>query len=67
MIQTGQILNDTYEVLESLGSGTGGIIFKAYHKRMKKYVAIKLIKNELRDKTDIRLEIDVLKNLKHEF
>ena len=48
MITTGQVLNDTYEVISRLGSGGGGIIYKAYHKRMKKYVAIKLIKDNLK-------------------
>lgn len=40
MITKGQVLNDTYEVIERLGSGGGGIIYKAYHRRMQKYVAI---------------------------
>ena len=67
MIQTGQILNETYEITERLGSGAGGIIFKAYHRRMKKYVAVKLIKEEIKGAFDNRSEVDVLKNLKHEY
>ena len=67
MIETGQILNDTYEITESLGSGAGGIIFKAYHRRMRKYVAVKLIKEEIKGALDNRSEVDLLKNLKHRY
>ena len=67
MIATGQVLNDTYEVISRLGSGGGGIIYKAYHKRMKKYVAIKLIKDNIKGEINSRSEVDSLKDLKHEF
>lgn len=67
MITKGQVLNDTYEVIERLGSGGGGIIYKAYHRRMQKYVAIKLIKDEIKCGLNIRSEVDMLKNLKNDF
>lgn len=67
MIQIGQILSDTYAVVEQINSGSGGIIYKAYHRRMKKNVAIKLIKEEIKTDCNVRLEIDILKNLKNDF
>lgn len=67
MISTGQVLNDTYEIGERLGSGGGGIIYKAYHRRMRKIVAIKLIKDDIKGELSNRTEVDVLKNLKHEY
>lgn len=67
MITKGQVLNDTYEIIERMGSGGGGIIYKAYHRRMQKYVAIKLIKDEIKGNLNIRSEVDMLKNLKNDF
>ncbi|MBD5145374.1 MAG: protein kinase [Ruminococcus sp.] len=67
MITKGQVLNDTYEIIERLGSGGGGIIYKAYHRRMQKYVAIKLIKDEIKGGLNNRSEVDMLKNLKNDF
>lgn len=67
MIQIGQILNDTYAVTERINSGSGGIIYKAYHRRMQKNVAVKLIKDEIKSDFNVRLEIDTLKNLKNDF
>ena len=67
MIQIGQVLNDTYTVVERINSGSGGIIYKAYHRRMQKNVAIKLIKEEIKTDCNVRLEIDILKNLKNDF
>lgn len=66
MITIGQILNNTYKITEQLGSGGGGIVFKAYHLRLEKYVAIKLIKEKVRGKINERAEADILKGLKHE-
>lgn len=67
MITPGQTLNDTYAVVERINSGSGGIIYKAYHRRMKKDVAIKLIKEEIRSNCNVRMEIDILKNLKNDY
>ena len=67
MIEINQVLNDTYEVISRLGSGGGGIIYKAYHRRMKKYVAIKLIKDEIKGDINSRSEVDSLKNLKNDY
>lgn len=65
MIKIGDLLDNTYMIEEKIGSGGSGIIYKAYHCRLKKNVVIKLIKNELRGKINERSEVDILKNLKH--
>ena len=66
MIEINQILNNTYKIIEQLGSGGGGIVFKAYHMRLEKYVAVKLIKEEILGAVNERAEADILKRLKHE-
>ena len=35
------IFSDTYEVIDYLQSGSGGMVYKAYHKRLKKEVVLK--------------------------
>lgn len=67
MLKTGDILNNTYEVLQQIGSGGGGIIYKAFHIRMRKNVAIKLIKDNVNSEIINRSEVDVLKNLKNDY
>lgn len=67
MIETDQILNDTYKIISRIGSGGGGTVYKAYHKRMQKYVAIKLIKDEIKGGINNRSEVDSLKNLKSDY
>ena len=48
-----------------LGSGSGGVIYKAYHKRLQKEVVLKKIKRKSRDARINRNEVDILKNLNH--
>lgn len=57
--------SDTYVILEKLGEGTGGIVYKAYHKRLKKEVVIKKLRNKSVDMRMNRQEVDILKNLHH--
>lgn len=66
-MEKGTVLKETYEIIENIGSGSGGIIYKAYHLRMKKHVAIKLIKNEIKSMLNNRSEVDMLKELKHSY
>ena len=41
MLQPGTRLNNTYTVVEAIGSGGGGIVYKAYHERLQTYVVVK--------------------------
>lgn len=63
----GTILENTYEIIEEIGSGGGGIVFRAKHLRLQTDVVVKKIKDEVRDKVKSRREADILKNLKHPY
>lgn len=67
MINIGDILNDTYEIIDTIGSGGGGVVYKANHLRMDRTVIIKLIKNNIKSSIETRLEVDILKQLKHPY
>lgn len=42
-------MDETYEILGLSWSGSGGVIYKAYHKRLQKEVVLKKIKRKSRD------------------
>ncbi len=67
MFNVGYVLDGRYEIKEILGTGGGGVVYKAYQKSVGRYVAIKLIKDNIRKSIDIHGEADVLKNLKHTY
>lgn len=58
---------ETYEISEEIGSGGGGTVYKAYHKRLQKEVVIKKIHEEVQDIVNRRAEADILKNLRHSY
>lgn len=58
-------IKDTYDIIGEIGSGGGGIVYKAYHKRLQKYVVLKKIRSNVRQSVNIRMETDILKNLHH--
>ena len=64
---SGAILNNTYQIIEEIGAGGGGVVFKARHLRLQTDVVVKKIKDEVRGKINIRQEADILKNLKHPY
>ena len=63
-MNAGEILNSTYEIREQIGSGGGGTIYKAYHKRLQKDVVLKKINQSSERNED---EKEILKNLKHSY
>lgn len=67
MLNIGQVLNDTYRVIEQIGAGGGGIVYKGFHIRLKKFVAIKLIKDNVSGKIEDRAEADILKSLRNSY
>jgi len=58
---------NTYNVLEEIGRGSGGVVFKAYHNRLHKMVVLKKINSPSSSALRNRQEVDVLKNLNHTY
>lgn len=58
---------NTYEVIAQIGMGNSGIVYKARHKNLDKFVVLKKIKANAINIADNRAEADVLKNLKHAY
>lgn len=57
----------TYQVLGIIGQGSGGIVYKAVHKRLNKLVVIKQLKHAGQNAANSRKEVDLLKQLKHTY
>ena len=55
-----------YEILEEIGEGGAGRVYKAYHKNLRKTVVIKQLKAVMDDDIQ-RVEVDILKNLHHSY
>lgn len=66
MLTTGSVVENC-RILEQIGSGGTGIIYKAYHTRLQKYVVLKRIKPAIAAKINVRAEVDILKNIKHTY
>ena len=39
-------LSNVYSFLGKLGEGSGGVVYKAYHKNLRKYLVLKKIKQK---------------------
>ena len=62
-----KIIGDIYEVTGELGSGGGGVVYRARHTRLDKDVVIKVDKRRLTRSRDLYLrEVNVLKELKND-
>ena len=67
MFEIGQVLDNKYKILEHIGTGGGGIVYKAYHSNLKKTVAIKEIKDEVADVLNGFAGANILKDLKNDY
>jgi serine/threonine protein kinase/formylglycine-generating enzyme required for sulfatase activity len=45
---------DKYELLEEIGHGAMGAVYKAFHPHLKKYVAIKEVRSDLNDDAELK-------------
>lgn len=59
--------SDTYKILGRLNEGSGGIVYKAYHMRLRKEVVLKKMKRKSVSTQINRQEVDILKNLNHPY
>ena len=63
-----QIIASTYEIIEQIGSGGGGVVYLANHLRLAKKVILKADKRPLTiNLAALRREVDVLKDLSHSY
>ena len=65
MFYGGEILDGTYQIIKNIGKGGTGVIYKAYHMRLKKYVVVKLLDTSRVSREKVRVEVDILKGLHH--
>lgn len=65
MFEENEILNGTYRILRPIGHGGMGVIYLAYHIRLRKYVVVKRITRSFSGNLSARTEVDILKNLHH--
>lgn len=66
-MEKGMVLANTYEILEEIGSGGGGVVYRARHTRLNTDVVVKKIKDEIVNRVNNRQEADILKRLKHPY
>ncbi len=67
MLYSNMIVDNTYQIIDEIGSGGMGIVYLAYHLRLEKYVVMKKIKNTHADISMLRNEVDILKSLHHPY
>lgn len=56
-----------YQIVGEIGAGGAGIIYKAYHLNLQKYVVVKKIRDHFSGVLNGRGEADILKSLHHTF
>ena len=67
MLNRGDILGNVYQIVGEIGAGGTGVVYKAYHLRLRRYVVVKKIKDEVAARINARAEADILKRLKHTY
>ena len=63
----GELVAGRYQIIEKIGQGGTGLIYKAYDHNLKKYVVVKKIKDDFIDSLNNRTEVDILKRLHHPY
>ena len=67
ILQEGTVIGGTYKIIKEIGSGGGGIVYRARHLRLDTDVVVKKIKDDVIGMIDLRQEADILKKLKHPY
>ena len=61
-----KVIASTYEVLQEIGAGGGGVVYLGRHIRLNKMIVLKADKRSLsKNPESLRGEVDALKNLSH--
>ena len=60
-------LTREYDIYEQIGAGGVGVVYRAYHRNMRKEVVLKQIVAEGIGAQKYRTEVDILKNLHHPY
>ena len=64
----GKVIASTYEILQQIGSGGGGVVYLGRHLRLKKQIVLKAYKRTDSTKpATLSREVDALKNLSHTY
>ena len=50
----GMLLENRYEILEVIGSGGMSVVYKALDSRPNRYVAVKVLRDEIADDVELR-------------
>ena len=61
----GEIIGGVYQIIDEIGKGGVGIIYRAWHLNLEKYVVVKKIKDNYVGILEARGEVDILKKLHH--
>ena len=61
----GSVIDDTYVIEGVIGAGSGGIVYRAWHRRLQKRVVLKKMKLPQSRIAENRRETDILKKLRH--
>ena len=63
-----EIIASTFEVINRIGSGGGGVVYLANHLRLNKQVVLKADRRKISTPPELlRREVDVLKDLSHPY
>ena len=50
----GKLLDDRYEILETIGEGGMALVFRALDHRLNRYVAVKIMREEMAEDEEFR-------------
>ena len=63
-----QLIAGTYEIIQQIGSGGGGVVYLARHMRLGKFVVLKASRYTMSKRAEVlRREVDAMKNLSHTY